>query len=750
MIEADSIVSKTASHRLYARWNGNKYTVYFDQNGADDQSVPAFKEVTYGGTYGDLPIPLRKGYDFAGWYTDSVAGEEIYATTKVPNVSEHTLHAHWMERRGDVTEADMEYLKKKQNGDTSIPEGLWISGIEDGYTYSGSAIKPAVRIFDGDKLLIEKVDYTLTYKNNVNVGNETSCNSKGVSIAPKVVATGKGNYKGVAEEMFNIVPKSIEDPEDIVISDPASVICNNKDQKPVPTVTYGKKKLAVKKDYTVSYYDNTEFVSGSEVIPKTPGTYYVLIEAVPGGNYTGSSYKTFVIAEADKILISKATIQKIKDKPYTGYDVIPDDDEIIVKMGKTVLIKDTDYEVSYPDDDYVSPGTVNVKIVGKGNYIGSKSISYKITGIPMSKVTIEGFANSVTYDGIEKCQDNLEVIYWPKGDLVGQEVTYSVSYLNNTNAGTATMILTGTNGYTGTVKKTFKITPYAGDLCSAYLDASSFLYEKSGVKPDVTVSFINGLGEEVLLTQGPDYTVSYSNNTAVNDGNNAKKVPTVKITGKGNFKGINRSLPFSIEPASLKDPNQGIVISAADKVYANKSGNYKQTVNVTDGKGKKLALNTDYVIDFTYEKDACVVNGKTKLEENREAGSVVGSNDIVPAGSVINFTVRGTGKTYLAGEEDSITESYRIVQKDFSKLKASVIKKDRPYTGSEIRITKNDISWTGERPSDDDFEIIGYKNNINKGTATVILKANAGSNYGGTKSLTFAIGTKAFSWWPWR
>ena len=46
-----------------------------------------------------------------------------------------------------------------------------------------------------------------------------------------------------------------------------------------------------------------------------------------------------------------------------------------------------------------------------------------------------------------------------------------------------------------------------------------------------------------------------------------------------------------------------------------------------------------------------------------------------------------------------------------------------------------------------DYEIIGYENNVKKGKATVIIQGKG--NYGETKKVKFTIKQKVFSWW-WR
>ena len=51
--------------------------------------------VTYGSAYGSLPIPIRDGYIFEGWFTSKDGGEKITATATVDVINEITLYAHW-------------------------------------------------------------------------------------------------------------------------------------------------------------------------------------------------------------------------------------------------------------------------------------------------------------------------------------------------------------------------------------------------------------------------------------------------------------------------------------------------------------------------------------------------------------------------------------------------------------------------------------------------------------------------------
>jgi len=96
-VDSDSaLVALSGGSTLYAHWTANKYTVTFKENGGDTlPSSSASKEVTYDSTYGTLPTPTRAGYTFDGWYTAASGGNQVTDSTKVSQVTDHALYAHW-------------------------------------------------------------------------------------------------------------------------------------------------------------------------------------------------------------------------------------------------------------------------------------------------------------------------------------------------------------------------------------------------------------------------------------------------------------------------------------------------------------------------------------------------------------------------------------------------------------------------------------------------------------------------------
>ena len=106
-------------------------------------------------------------------------------------------------------------------------------------TYTGKALKPAVVVKYGKVKLKKGVDYTVSYKNNVKPGKAT------------VTVKGKGNYTGSAKVSFAIrVPLS---KCKVTVK---SQTYTGKALKPAVSVKFGKTKLKVGTDYTVTYKNN--------------------------------------------------------------------------------------------------------------------------------------------------------------------------------------------------------------------------------------------------------------------------------------------------------------------------------------------------------------------------------------------------------------------------------------------------------------------------------------------------------------
>lgn len=694
-----------------------------------------------------------------GNYELTVKGIGVYEGEKAVS--------YFVADRGDI-------LMEDTPEDGIIPEGLWVAGLrEGGYDYTGTAIKPEMRVYDKNVLLKEQVDYTVSYKNNINANDATMA-----AKAPTLTVTGKGNYTGKDTKTFKILPLDISSP--LFGAENISIASTGKAQKPVPTLYFGSRQLKNKTEFTYSYYktdettaadnaanelntdnavpalnaagtDNTAPADGAEKLAsvKDVGTYYV--ELTGNGNFTGSRTVKLTVLPSAKDnpavkLISKVTVARIPSQVYVTANkngvVTP---EITVKDGKNVLEEGVHYTVSYSNNNRVGTAFAIIEGIEEAGYSGSRRVAFQITGTAISKAKVTGLTGQTfVYNG-EFHTPELTLTMKLNGEEkpLTENKDYTVQWQKNQNAGTATVVFTGINGYTGTMKKTFRIQAFnmaanADGRLEAKLVSTEVPYAKGGAKPEMSVTFKTESGEVLQLKEGVDYTVTYKNNKALNDGSNEKKLPSVTIKGKGNFTGTYKEiLPFTIVAQDISK----LTLTAADKVYRNKGNVYATKVTVTDLDGKVLNAGTDYekTLLYTYKEDTTLDDGIV-----RTAGTVIDKKDIIPAGTVICVTV--TPKGNYKGEP--LTGEYAIKTYDISG--AAVTIPAQIYTGKPITLDKTDpkqitVKVKGKVVDPDQFEIVSYRNNVAKGTATVIIRGK--DNYGGTKKVTFKINAKKFLWW---
>lgn len=109
-------VTDGKSMKLYAHWSEATYVLTFNSNGGD--SVPAIRFAATEGVPADkMPVPVRDGYTFNGWFTATEGGDKVesYMTT-----ADATLYAQWT--KNDTTKPDDGSTSKPDDGSTTKPD----------------------------------------------------------------------------------------------------------------------------------------------------------------------------------------------------------------------------------------------------------------------------------------------------------------------------------------------------------------------------------------------------------------------------------------------------------------------------------------------------------------------------------------------------------------------------------------------------------------------------------------------------
>ncbi len=341
-------------------------------------------------------------------------------------------------------------------------------------TFTGSAVKSDIDVRLGNVTLKEGTHYTLSYKNNVNAGTA------------QVTISGKGSLEGAVTKSFTIAKADISK---------ASISASG-------TYAPDGVKIGINAKFGNYTLKSSDY---SFAAPTAAGEQTLTISG--NGNFSGKATVKCNVAKAD-IANAKSSLSLSTDgKGYT----------VTIIYDGVLLTQDKDYKVAVTE----SATGVSAVITGIGNYGGTTTIS----GISNE---LEAFENAVvtigkvTYNGTAQ----LPSVTVKIGSVTLKSGTdYILSAYDNTNAGTATAVITGKGKYEGAEKKTqFKIAPAA--ISSASISCEDQIYTGQGVTAQPVVTF-NGK----TLALGIDYYISgYSN--IVNVG-----TATVTVKGKGNFTG---------------------------------------------------------------------------------------------------------------------------------------------------------------------------------------------------------------------
>ena len=507
---------------------------------------------------------------------------------------------------GTITD-DSEKLTKRITAKSLTSSDIAFSDI-DSQKWTGQAVKPQLKITDqnGKYTLVEGVDYTTEWKNNVNTGTATVTVTgiKGADLN----GAGANRYYGKLQKTFTITSKSLSD--GMIVKDYKKTTTNDlkaytsadqvllnqmyndgKAVKAAFNVVDANNNLLVEgRDYTVEYKDNINV-----------GTATITITGK--GSYEGTLTATFKIV--GQLINGSFDKKVIADQVYTGEEIKP---EVNFTVDPIKLVEGKDYEIAYVNNVncFTSTGKEDINASnyagpyvvarGIGNYAGQIRLAFNIVKADLTSANVT--VSDAEYAGGKVAVPTLTVKNPVSGKALVEGTDYTVTYKGGVNVGDkgeATILLKNTANYTinGSAANTLTVNynVVAKDLKDVTVDAiADQVATGSQITPSVTV-----LNNDVVLTPDVDYTLSYGENKEVGVG-------TVTITAKGNnYKGT-KEVTFNIVAAK---PEIGKAMISEVRV----SGNTVTPVLSGDVDG---AVGYDYVIATAEDYE----NGRVDISKN--------------------------------------------------------------------------------------------------------------------------------------
>lgn len=285
------------------------------------------------------------------------------------------------------------------------------------FTYNGSEHKPEPTVTLKNTTLVAGRDYTVSYKGNVNAGQGT------------VEIIGIGEYRGTVTANF-----TIEKADSNASATIDGWTYGENAQEPV---VVGNKENG---EITVLY--KSAIGDYSDEIPSNAGTYSVKIIISETQNYKGKEIEL-------EFTISQATLTDVPND-FTVDSRNKTLKDVAGYLPEGWLWEDEDKQLDLGEN------TVYAVYMDTGNYTNSRvpvNITVLAFNIPIedAEITVPG---TFTYNG-EAITPSVKVVL--NEEVLIEGTDYALVYENNTNAGTATIIVTGAGIYSGSQVVNFTI-----------------------------------------------------------------------------------------------------------------------------------------------------------------------------------------------------------------------------------------------------------------------------------------------------
>lgn len=400
-----------------------------------------------------------------------------------------------------------------------------------------------------------------------------------------------------------------------------------------------------------------------------------------------------------------------------------------------------------------------------------KIASFEVKNVDISVCTADPIAD-VVFDPVHGPVYGMnadEVKLYFKGRLLTWQER-KLEYSNNKKAGTATVTCLPYDSmpFKGQKKLTFKILPFEFDDTTEFSNVKDQTYTGNPITQSFTLYATDGVWRGL---SDEDYTATYSNNVNVG-------TATIKVTGKGSYKGTV-STTFKITPEDISKTTK----ETAEQVY---TGSELKPVPVIKYNGNTLTAGKDYKVT-SYSNNINAGYGEFEIQGmGNFQGTATRYFSISPADIskasftytpvVYNYnrspkwegvTVKYKSKTLTEGTDyrvdryhpDGLEVKWKVTGKNNFQGETMITQTLQPmdlkdligsasilscyYTGSSIKPTSLNLKSTDgyslSLTRDKDYKL-SYGNNTNAGQGTVTMTGIG--KFTGTYTINFTIDPK--------
>ena len=471
----------------------------------------------------------------------------------------------------------------------------------------------------------------------------------------------------ITSDIYAVVRVAVEDGELVItpasivpgdpgyngvnVGTPADVVYNGENQQVRPDVTgTNGNALTEGTDYTLTWSEDTTNV----------GTVSVTVTGI--GNYEGTVTRTYRITPRNVVLTSETAAKIYDGTPLTRPDVAETGDGFvagevtnIAATGTITGIGTAENTITYTTGNDFRPGNYQVTLNPGTLTVTAQSI---VPGNPNYTGAAVGTLDDVMYNG--QSQQLRPIVTAADGSAMAEGTDYTLRWsADTTNAGTVVVTVTGIGNYSGSVIRTYRITPRTVTLTS---QTAAKAYDGTPLtRPNVTVTGNGFVAGEVTGVR--------ANGTITNAGS---VVNTIAYTVGNGFRPGNYQVTLNPGTLTINPAAQGTVTVTGSTGTFTWTGDTRTITGYThNGAARLITVNIDNadnasvsgtdVGHYNMGLTAANFTAASPNYRNVTVEVVDGYLDIEPVNAAVTVTVRGNRETVAFDGQPHTVQGYEVV-----------------------------------------------------------------------------------------
>lgn len=320
------------------------------------------------------------------------------------------------------------------------------------------------------------------------------------------------------------------------------------------------------------------------------------------------------------------------------------------------LKKGVDYDYYYIKN--VLAGTGYAMIRGKGQYSNTKLIPFTITQADIADGGTISDISDYTYNGSAR-KPAVKVQF--TGTTLTKGTDYTVSYANNTNAGTATVKITGKRNFRGTLTKTFKINK-AAPTFSGYKS-----YTRTVSRPDWTINTKCSSDAKLTYKSSDKSIATVDGNGKVSlKGKTGVVIITVTSPATSNYAAATKEVKITVNP----DESTPAAITTGSDSYTKNTGDSGFDLQASSNSGGRLTFSSsDTTVAAVDDSGYVTLKGKAGTASITIQCAAAGNYEAASKTVTVTVTEQTASSGIVTGVQNTTIKASSVLGAGYIQIK---------------------------------------------------------------------------------